>query len=398
MTQSSPLLLRWFAAQTDISHRRMLLSASSAFIAIALVTLVSQLSLRVSDIPFIVASMGASAVLLFVIPTSTLSSPWAFTGGHLISVTVGITCARWIPNIPLAAAATVSLAILAMFYLRCLHPPGGAAALVPVFGGDSVHALGYQFLVTPVLINVAVMLTCALLYWRLTGVHLEDQTAEVLGLDHRWQRDDQSKWAIDIPFSHDDLAHAMADMDTYLDISQHDLVEIYARALHKTHHQALDGLCCADIMSQPVISVAYGTELEEAWQLFEHHNIRSLPVVDSFQRVQGILTVTDFVHMARQFAAENKEHTDTSQHIARRLAWLRQRTPGFESNKPEVAGQLMTAPAITARPDDSIIDLLPVFSQHAVHHLPVVDASRKLVGMVTREDVLAARFAQTRTS
>lgn len=394
MTPSTPLALRWFAAQTDISHRRMLLSAGSAFIAVGLVTLVSQLSLSGSDIPFMVASMGASAVLLYAIPTSPLSTPWAFAGGHLVSVIVGVTCARWLPNAPLAAAATVCLAILAMFYLRCLHPPGGAAALMAVLGGDSVHALGYQFVITPVLINVAVMLACALLYWRLAGIHLQDQTAEVLGLDHHWQRHDEQGWDADIPFSHDHLAQAMADMDTYLDISHHDLVEIYARALHQTQHQALDGLRCADLMSRPVVSVVYGTELDEAWQLFEQHHIRSLPVVDCFQRVQGILTVTDFVHMAKQFPAENSPRADSSHSMAQRLAWLRQRTPGFESNKPEVAGQLMTAPVVTVRPEDSVADLLPLFGQHKIHHLPVVDDKRKLVGMLTREDVLAARLGQ----
>jgi CBS domain-containing membrane protein len=341
-----------------------------------------------------VASMGASAVLLFAIPTSTLSSPWAFAGGHLVSVTVGITCARWLPNVPLAAAATVCLAILAMFYLRCLHPPGGAAALMAVLGGDSVHALGYQFVVTPVLINVAVMLGCALLYWRLAGIHLQDQSAEVLGLDHRWQRGDEGEWDTAIPFGHDDLAQAMADMDTYLDISQHDLVEIYARALQQTHHQALNGLRCVEVMSQPVISVVYGTELGEAWELFEQHNIRSLPVVDCFQRVQGILTVSDFVHMATQFPAEDHPSTDPPHSMAERLAWLRQRTAGFESTKPEVAGQLMTSPVITVRPEDSVSDLLPLFSQHVIHHLPVVDDTRKLVGMLTREDVLAVRSGQ----
>ena len=206
--------LRWFAVQTDISNKRILLSAGSALIAICLVTLVSQLSLNGGDIPFMVASIGASAVLLFAIPTSTLSSPWAFVGGHLVSVTIGVTCAQWIPDLPLASGMAVSFAILGMFYLRCLHPPGGAAALLAVLGGDSVHSLGYQFVISPVMFNVAIMLVCASVYWRLAGITRHNPIDDALGLDHNWQRRDEEWLAGEPPFSHEDLTHAMVEMDT----------------------------------------------------------------------------------------------------------------------------------------------------------------------------------------
>ena len=142
-------------------------------------------------------------------------------------------------------------------------------------------------------------------------------------------------------------------------------------------------------MSQPVISVEYGTELEEAWRLFEQHNVRGLTVVDSFRRVKGIITVSDFVRMA-------SEHPDGYEHcdMAERLARVRQRTPGFESSKAEVVGQLMTAPVVTAQPDDEVNELVSVFNQHGIHHLPVLNDSRKLVGMLTREDVMAARVGR----
>ncbi len=81
--------------------------------------------------------------------------------------------------------------------------------------------------------------------------------------------------------------------------------------------------------------------------------------------------------------------------MAERLAWLRQRTPGFESSKPEAAGQLMSSPVITVGIHDHIADLVPIFTRHNIHHLPVVDDSRKLVGMLTREDVMAARDPAT---
>lgn len=276
MARPTGLFSRGFAVQTDLSHWRILLSAGGALIALGLVAWISQFSLSGRDIPFIVASLGASSVLLFATPTSTLSSPWAFVGGHLISVIIGITCAKWIPNLPIAIAVAVSLSIVAMFYLRCLHPPGGAAALFAVLGGDSVQSLGYQLVVTPVLLNLVIMLLCAMLYWRLAGIKRHSAIEEDLGLDHDWQRGDEEWLAGETPFSHEDLTHAMTDMDTYLDISQHDLSEIYARAMQKSHQHSLSGIRCRQIMSQPVISVEYGTELEEAWHLFEQHNGKSV--------------------------------------------------------------------------------------------------------------------------
>jgi CBS-domain-containing membrane protein len=71
MARPTSSFLCWFAVQTDLSNKRILLSASGAQIAVGLGVLVSQLSLSGPDVPFVVASIGASAVLLLAIPTST---------------------------------------------------------------------------------------------------------------------------------------------------------------------------------------------------------------------------------------------------------------------------------------------------------------------------------------
>lgn len=387
MARPSHWISHWFALQTDLSHRRILLSVVSALVAVGLVTLVSQLSLSGTDVPLIVASLGASAVLLFAVPSSTLSTPWAFVGGHLVSGVIGISCAQWISSVPLATAAAIGLAMLAMFYLRCLHPPGGAIALLAVVGGDSIQSLGYQFILTPVMLNVAVMLVCVLLYQRLLSSMRHRSGGDSFGLEHDWQRSDEEWLQNEAPFSHADLSH----MDTFLDISQQDLSEIYTRAMQQAHTHSLAGMRCGEIMHQPVIYVEYGTELEEAWQLFEQHSIRGVPVVDSFNRVLGIITVSDFVRRANG----DSDNVDEALDMAERLVDLRQRTPGFESSKAEVVGQLMTIPVITAQVDDSVAKLLPLFTQHAIHHLPVIDENRKLVGMLTREHVMAARAGKT---
>ena len=80
----------------------------------------------------LLAPLGASTVLVFAAPASPLAQPWSVVAGNVISALVGVACALLVPNAMLAAAGAVALAIAIMFALRCLHPPGGAMALLAV--------------------------------------------------------------------------------------------------------------------------------------------------------------------------------------------------------------------------------------------------------------------------
>ena len=114
--------------------------------------------------PWFIAPMGASAVLLFGVPASTLAQPWSVIGGNLIAAVVGITCAKLIAPPILAVALAVSLAIALMMRLRCLHPPSGAVALTAILGGPQVSELGYQFVWSPVLINSLLFVMLAIIF------------------------------------------------------------------------------------------------------------------------------------------------------------------------------------------------------------------------------------------
>ncbi|HEB92883.1 MAG TPA: CBS domain-containing protein [Gammaproteobacteria bacterium] len=372
-------LQRWFPPQSDLSGKSILLSAAAALVSVILVGMASQQMLQGIAGPFLLASMGASSVLLFVVPSSPMSRPWSFVGGHLIAGLIGVTSAQLIPDIAAAAAVAAGGAILAMHLLRCMHPPGSATALLAVVGGDTVHNLGYQFLLSPVAINVAIMLGCALLYWRLSQrIH---QGANRRALAAGLKRSEE-KWLSNGPaFSDEDLNHAMAEMDTFLDISRKDLKEIYSRAQQHAHNRQLGSLRCAEVMSQPVISVEFGSELEEAWNLLEKYAIRGLPVIDRAQHVIGIVTVSDFVRHAEPLPQKT---------LAERLSHLCHRTTRLESDKPEVAGQIMTHPVLTANENQPLSEVVQQFTVNHIHHIPVVDLKQKLVGMLTREDIMAA--------
>ena len=158
-------LRRWSGIGYErASHAEKLVSTLGGLVALVAVLEISQVQLGLDGAATLVASMGASAVLLFAVPHGPLSQPWPVFGGHLVSALVGVSCAQMIDQPVLAAAMAVGLAIGAMHYLHCIHPPGGATALSAVVGGDAVHQLGFQFVLTPVMLNVITMLLVALLF------------------------------------------------------------------------------------------------------------------------------------------------------------------------------------------------------------------------------------------
>ena len=114
---------------------------------------------------WLVAPVGASAVLVFAVPASPLAQPWAVVAGNTVSALVGIGCARWLGQSPWSAGIAVGLAIAVMMALRCLHPPGGAAALLVVLSGVTDP----RFALFPVLVNATLLAAGGLLYNNLTG-------------------------------------------------------------------------------------------------------------------------------------------------------------------------------------------------------------------------------------
>jgi len=99
---------------------------------------------------------------LFGMPHSPASQPWNLVGGNLVSAFVGVSCNLLISNDILAASIAIPLAMVSMYKLRCMHPPGGATAVTAIIGGASVENLGYGFLLIPVFFNSIILLSLAL--------------------------------------------------------------------------------------------------------------------------------------------------------------------------------------------------------------------------------------------
>ncbi len=226
-----------------VGHTEKLLSGLGAFLGIFLIFYSSSFFVQGTSLYLIVASMGASAVLLFAVPHGPLSQPWSLISGHLISAVIGVSCAKFIPDVFIAAPLAVGLAVSAMYYFHCIHPPGGATALSAVVGSSAVHELGYQFVLTPVLINVITLISVAIIFnyffsWRRYPAYLAQKATAA-----NKEMSEGSYGAI----THEDFVFALSEFESFIDISENDLLKIYdlVTQRHKSaniqHHELKHG-------------------------------------------------------------------------------------------------------------------------------------------------------------
>lgn len=332
-----------------------------------------------SGLAWLVAPMGASAVLLFAVPASPLAQPWPFIGGNLISALVGVVCAEAVGFPAAAASIAVGVSIAAMFALRCVHPPGGAMALSTALAAPAIAQHGYAFVLSPIVINSVLLLAAAIAYNKLCGRRYPHFAHDHGNQHHTADAPPSERLGV----TSADLNAVLKQYNEVLDISRDDLEEIFLRTEMHAYQRRFGQATCADIMSRDVVKVEFGTELQLAWRLLREHRIKALPVVNRFNRVIGIVTQYDFI---KQCAP------DTDDGFAERLNRLLRRTPGTHSDKAEVVGQIMTAPVRTAAAGQPVASLVSLFSDSSLHHLPVVDGNQRLVGIVTQSDLIGALY------
>ena len=157
-------------ARSRIDSRERLRILAGTLIGVFLTGLLCHLMGGVvpDRLPWLIAPLGASAVLVFALPAGPMAQPWAVVGGNTLSALVGIAGVHGVyllgaPEV--AAALAVGTALALMLMLRCLHPPGAATALMMVLSGigDPMFAL------YPVLVNSMFLVLAGIVYNNATG-------------------------------------------------------------------------------------------------------------------------------------------------------------------------------------------------------------------------------------
>lgn len=359
----------------NLSLKGKLLSVVSSFSAILIMALVTQKLSVGTAYPILVASMGASAVILFIIPNSPLAQPWPFFGGQLVSAIIGVACTQWFTDIALASACAVGGSIFAMLLLRCLHPPGAATAIAPILAGDPISSLGYGFVLMPVGLNVTIMLVMAIVINRWV-------------LRHDYPIVPGSKNTVVKPteqsgISDQDLKLALENMDTFIDVSAGDLRKLLTDAEARSFKRFKGNITCADIMIRDVPAAEYGTEVEEAWGIMHKQKLKAMPVIDRARRVIGIITWNDFFKFINLGAYESFQD--------KFRAFIR-RTPDVTTDKPESVGHMMTTSVTVLAESTHIVELISLMSTKGYRQIPIVNSENRLVGMVYQANLIAALY------
>lgn len=362
--------------QQRVNGRERLRATFGALIGLLVTALIGRAAVGADTaLPWVIAPMGASAVLLFAVPASPLAQPWAMLGGNLLAGAVGVTCAKLIPDVAMAAAVAVSFSIGLMFALRCIHPPAGAVALTAVIGGPTIRAMGYGFLFDPLLVNTLSLLAVAILYNRVTGRDYPHSKALPVGTataaaDHHG-------------VSEADLDAVLDDYNQVLDISRDDLRALFMRAEAHAYRRRFGTVRCADMMTREVIAIEAQTPLDAAWSLMRKHRVKALPVVDRGRRVVGIVTQADFMRHADLGAYRT---------FGERLRAFMRRGPLVSPHLPGTARQIMTTPAQTATEDTPVIELIALLAGAGHSHIPIIDDDDRLTGIIAPRDLISELY------
>lgn len=151
--------------ETIIDQKENFLSFLGAFLGIGIIAFYQKQILNENENIFLIGSFAASSVLIFGAIQSPLAQPRNLVGGHFISAILGVSIYKLFPDIIyITGPLAVALSIVCMQVTKTLHPPGGATALIAVTGSAKIKALGYGYVLFPVLSGAITLLIISLIF------------------------------------------------------------------------------------------------------------------------------------------------------------------------------------------------------------------------------------------
>ncbi len=180
--------------------------------------------------------------------------------------------------------------------------------------------------------------------------------------------------------SHSDLRAALEEMRTYVDVTEEDLKKIYEIALRHARERAASRIPVEEVMTVNVVTTTPDTDLHEAARLLSENRISGMPVVDDNKRVIGVISEADILVLA------GMKRGHTFRDILRGILG----EPLAARKSGEKVQDVMSFPPITGKPDDDVADVARLLDEKRIKRLPVVDDEGKIVGIISRADIVRA--------
>jgi CBS domain-containing membrane protein len=339
--------------------------------------LLAGLALRALDLGWLIAPMGATAVLVYAVPNSPLAQPWSVVVGNGLSALVALAVLFALPQADAAPPLAVGLAIAAMLVTRSLHPPGGAVALLVALTAPDPAAL----MLGTVVAGSALLVAVGVVWHRATGrVYPFRQPAQP---GPHGTRDPAPEARIGL-----DPADLATILDAYrqsANLGVADLARLVGAAEQAAAARRMEGFTAADIMSRDLVTVGPEAPLARVADLFRSRGFTSLPVVAE-GRLLGVIFQIDLIRRAREDAF--RQHHGL-------LAALTRLVQAHRAG-PVRAGDIMQTMGPRVAADTPVGALLPLLADGGAEAVPVVEGAA-ILGIVTRTDLvsaLAQRLAQ----
>ncbi|MCX5892806.1 MAG: CBS domain-containing protein [Deltaproteobacteria bacterium] len=186
----------------------------------------------------------------------------------------------------------------------------------------------------------------------------------------------------EIDLKDQDIYAAMKSIPGYLDITPGDFKEVYRLAYAHALERLSRAVAAREIMTREVVSVRPDTPLAAVAEAMGRRGISGVPVVDAGGKVLGVISEKDFLtHLG---VAEPQNFLTLVASCLQSGGCV-----GLPLEKQQ-AGDIMTSPAVTVGPDTSVKDIAALFTAKGINRVPVTDAEGRLLGLVSRGDLVRA--------
>jgi CBS domain-containing membrane protein len=190
---------------------------------------------------------------------------------------------------------------------------------------------------------------------------------------------------VPVDISDDDIYDAMKSIAGYLDITPGDFKEVYVKAYQYAMLRLTRSVKAADVMTGNVTSVSDSTPLTEVAEIMARRKISGVPVVSAEGRVEGVISEQDFLSVmgggqASGFMEVVAQCLSGGACLAAPLT-------------AQCAGDLMSSPAVTVGEQTPILEVADIMTRKKVNRVPVVNEDGRLIGIVSRADVVRSSFS-----
>jgi CBS domain-containing membrane protein len=179
-----------------------------------------------------------------------------------------------------------------------------------------------------------------------------------------------------------DILEAMKSIPGYLDITPGDFKEIYSHAFRLAMERLSRSVTAGQIMTRDVVRVKSETSILEVAGLMAEKKVSGVPVLNSENRVVGIISENDFLSRLSEGAPKNVMGV-----FAR---CLQSKKCLAQPLKGQEARDIMSTPVISLRPENTLMEISRLFHERQINRAPVLDPQGRLLGIVSRGDIIKA--------